>query len=432
MDFTEGLKLELKSQIVDDIRKTVIAFANTDGGILYIGIGNNGEIIGVKNLDIEMVKLSNMVRDSIKPDITLFTSYEIEKIEGKNVIKVSVQKGTESPYYLTGKGLRPEGVFVRQGASTVPATENAIRRMITETDDDSYEAMRSLNQSLTFEVSEKEFSIRNVSFGTGQYKTLKLVNADGIYTNLGLLLSDQCIHTIKAAVFEGTDKKIFKDRREFSGSLLKQLNEVYAYISQFNKIRSEFSGLHRIDTKDFPEEALREALLNSLVHRDYSYSASTLISIFDDRIEFVSIGGLVKGISLDDMMLGVSITRNENLANIFYRLTLIEAYGTGIPKILRNYEDFPVKPKFEVSENAFRITLPSKNLDKKMLLLSEQEQMVVEYAEKEKSITRKDVEAILKVSQTMAGRVVKKLIKKGILKILGGGKNTRYVLSKKI
>lgn len=115
---------------------------------------------------------------------------------------------------------------------------------------------------------------------------------------------------------------------------------MYEYISRYNRIRAEFSGLHRIDKKDYPEEALREALLNSLVHRDYSYSGSILISIFDDRIEFVSIGGLVRGISLEDIMLGVSVTRNEKLANIFYRLMLIEAYGTGVPKIIRSYDDY--------------------------------------------------------------------------------------------
>lgn len=430
MDFAESLTLELKRQVVDDIRKTVVAFANTNGGTIYVGIRDDGEVIGVQNVDGEMLKLSNMIRDAIKPDVTLFASCESEEIQGKIVIKVTVQKGTESPYYLAGKGLRPEGVFVRQGASTVPATESAIRRMIKETDGDSYEDMRSLNQDLTFEAAEKEFSERKVPFGVGQYKTLKLVNADGIYTNLGLLLSDQCMHTIKAAVFEGTDKAVFKDRREFSGSLLKQLNEVYEYISQYNRIRAEFSGLHRIDTKDYPEEALREALLNSLVHRDYAYSASTLLSIFDDRIEFVSIGGLVKGISIEDMMLGVSITRNENLASVFYRLTLIEAYGTGVPKILRSYNDCPLKPIFEVSDNAFKITLPNKNTDDKKSQLSEQEQAVVSLTERKTEITRKDVEAMLKLSQTMSGRILNQLVRKGIFQTVGGGKNTRYILKK--
>lgn len=428
MRFIEGLNLELKRQVVDDIRKTVIAFANTDGGIVYVGIEDSGEIVGIENTDNEILKLSNMIRDSVKPDITLFTSYETEELEDKKIIKIIVQRGTESPYYLIGKGLRPEGVFVRQGASTVPASESAIRKMIKETDGDSYEDMRSLNQEITFEAAQREFSSRKVPFGTAQYKTLKLVNADGIYTNLAYLLSDQCVHTVKAAVFEGTDKSVFKDRHEFNGSLLQQLNEVYEYISKYNRTRAEFAGLHRIDKRDYPEDALREALLNSLVHRDYSYSASTLISIFDDRIEFISVGGLVRGISADDIMLGVSITRNENLAHIFYRLTLIEAYGTGIPKILKSYQSFPRQPKFEISENAFKITLPNKNILQERGLLSEQEQAVIGLVENKTEVTRKDVEELLKVSQTMSGRILKKLVEQGALIPVGNSKNRKYML----
>lgn len=288
----------------------------------------------------------------------------------------------------------------------------------------------SRNQNLTFESSSKEFSLRNIPFGSSQYKTLKLTNADGIYTNLAYLLSDQCVHIIKAAVFEGRDKGVFKDRQEFTGSLLKQLNDVFDYISKYNRTRAEFSGLYRIDKRDYPEAALREALLISLIHRDYSYSASTLISIFDDRIEFVSIGRLVKGISLEDIILGVSVTRNERLASIFYRLTLIEAYGTGIPKILDNYKDSLVKPKFEVSHNAFKITLPNKNTINEISALSTQEQAVLDLIRAKTEFTRKDVQEALEVSQTMSGRILKKLIEKDIIKSIGKGRSIKYILSK--
>ena len=188
---------------------------------------------------------------------------------------------------------------MRQGYSSVPATDTAIRQMIKETDGDSFENMRSNNQALTFETTKKEFEKRNIAFGQPQMQTLKLVSADGVYTNLGLLLSEQCPHTIKAAVFEGTNQNVFKDRREFSGSLMQQLNEVYDYIDFHNQTHATFQKLLRIDTRDYPEVAVREALLNSLVHRDYSFRASTLISIYENRIEFVSIGGLLPGLELD-------------------------------------------------------------------------------------------------------------------------------------
>lgn len=430
MRFIEGLTIELKRQIVDDIRKTVIAFANSEGGTIYIGVDDDGSVAGVKEISSEILRLSNMIRDAIKPDVTMFVSYAQEKEQGKDIIKVTVQKGTECPYYLQSKGLRPEGVFVRQGASSVPATERAIRRMIMETDGDSYEEMRSLNQELTFEAAAQEFKARGVPFGEGYLKTLHLVNEDGIYTNLALLLSDQCVHTIKAAVFEGTDKSVFRDRREFSGSLLKQLNDVFAYISQYNRVRAEFSGLYRTDKKDYPEEALREALLNVLVHRDYAYSASTLISLFDNRIEFISVGGLVKGITFSDMMLGISVTRNERLANIFYRLTLIEAYGTGVPKILNSYKGYTMQPEFDVTDNAFKISLPNQNEQTEDTGLSSDEKRIIELAGRLGKLKRKDVEMELNISQTMSGRFLRLMVGKGIFQAVGRGKNTKYVLKK--
>jgi len=426
----ENAVTELKREYTSDIIKTVIAYANTSGGALFIGVDNNGGAYGVKDIDGTMLKASNAIRDSVKPDVTMFVDYTQEIIDNTTVIKIAVQKGSSCPYYIASKGIRPEGVYVRQGASSVPATETAILRMIKETDGEKFEGTRSLNQELTFVHAEKEFKLENVSFGKSQQKTLGLMNGDGIYTNLGLLLSDQCVHTVKLAVFEGTSKAIFKDRREFSGSLLKQLNEIYEFIDRYNRVRSEINGLRRLDKRDYPAEAVREALLNALVHKDYAFSDSTLISIFDDRIEFVSIGGLVRGITFDDMMLGISIARNKNLANVFYRLTLIEAYGTGMPKIMQSYKDFAVKPQIEVTDNAFKITLPNTNEISERALLSENESAVLELLENMDFIVRKDVELALSLSQAMAVRVLKGLLNKGEIRAVGSGKNTRYVLNK--
>jgi len=174
-------------------------------------------------------------------------------------------------------------------------------------------------------------------------------------------------------------------------------------------------------------EAVREALLNALVHRDYSFSDSTLISIFDDRIEFVSIGGFVRGITFDDMMLGISVARNRNLANVFYRLTLVEAYGTGMPKIIRSYKDYPVAPQIEVTNNAFKITLPNINEAEKKSSLNANEQVVMNLFKDKDSVVRKDVEAALNISQAMSVRILKGLVDKNEIRTVGGGKNTRYV-----
>lgn len=442
MRFRETEIVELKSIVMDDIKKEIIAFANCDGGTVYVGVADDGKVLGVENADECALQISNMVRDAVKPDVTMFIHYETLKCDGKAVVAVNIQRGTNRPYYLAKKGLRPEGVYVRQGYSSVPATDTAIRQMIKETDGDSFENMRSINQALTFEATKKEFEKRNVVFGQPQMQTLKIVSADGIYTNLGLLLSEQCLHTIKAAVFEGINQNVFKDRREFSGSLMQQLNDVYDYIDFHNQTHATFRKLLRIDTRDYPEVAVREALLNTLVHRDYSFRASTLISIYDDRIEFVSIGGLLPGLELDDLMMGVSVCRNPHLANVFYRLQLIEAYGTGMKKIMGAYANALVQPKIKTTNNAFKIILPNVNFTPKAaevhkdfekaadLALDSNEEKVLQFLREHRMITRKETQTLLEVSQSTAGRILKAMVDSGRIKQIGGSRTTRYELRK--
>lgn len=448
MLFRESETIELKEKVVDEIKKEIIAFANCDGGKLYIGVRDDGTVMGLSDPDGVSLQISNMVRDAIKPDVTMFLHYETMEVDGKEIVAVDIQRGTDRPYYLAKKGMRPEGVYVRQGYSSVPATDTAIRYMIKETDGDRFEAMRCLNQELTFESVRKEFELRKVEFGPQQMRTLKLMDSDDLYSNLGLLLSDQCVHTIKVAVFQGADQAVFKDRREFTGSLMRQMNEVYDFIDFRNQTRATIEKLLRTDVRDYPEIAVREALLNLLVHRDYSFSASALISIYTDRIEFVSIGGLVPGIDLEDIMVGISVCRNQDLANVFYRLHLIEAYGTGMGKIMNAYRDMEEKPRIETTRNAFKIVLPNINAkheaEKAAVFereaayfagqteekLSDEEGKILEYALSHGTITRNDVIRLLEVSTSTASRVIKRMVKRNLLKRNGKARNTRYTVVK--
>ncbi len=439
--FVENKTTEFKREYVEDIKNTIVAFANCDGGTLYIGVNDDGEVYGVDNVDGTMLRVTNAIRDAVRPDITMFVECRNDVMDEKSIVCVTVQRGTARPYYLRGKGIRPEGVYVRQGASTVPATDAAILNMIKETSGDSYETARSLDQNLTFNKAADFFKKRKVEFEKAQMRTLHLIGEDDMYTNLAFLLSEQCTHMIKLAVFEGSKKSVFKDRRELSGSLLEQLEEAFDYIDRYNRTRAEFSGLDRLDMRDYPPEAIREALLNAIVHRDYSFSGATLISIFEDRIEFITIGGLVKGIALDDVMLGVSALRNQYLANIFYRLRLIEAYGTGILKINECYNDYVVQPIIVTTGNAFKIMLPNTNFHaerQKVLNYSktggstsvtkkeERINAVLKLCRSKGSIVRSDVEMTLGVSQSTAILLLRELTDEGVLIKKGKTKNLRY------
>ncbi len=438
----EGKNIEFKRQYTDDIKYAVLAFANTEGGTLYIGINDDGSVEGVENPDAVMLQVMNMIRDNIRPDIKVAVDCSTELMENKHVVVLIIQRGVARPYYLANKGIRPAGVYVRQGASSVPASETAILQMIKESSGDVYEEARSLNQNLTFKEAEAYFAKKHLQFGDVQKRTLQLISADGTYSNLGMLLSDQCISIIKLAVFEGSKKTVFHDRKELSGSLFKQLEDAYAYINQFNYTRSEFPGLERVDTRDYPPEAVREALLNAVIHREYGIGGPTLISIFDDRIEFVTIGGLVKGLSLADIKLGVSMLRNKNLANVFYRLHLIEAYGTGLLKIDECYADCAVKPQLLATDNAFKLVLPNINFAAKRMKnysladesktaskKEERYQIVLELARQNSLVTRSMIEKALHVSTSTAVLVLKKMLQLGLLKKYGEGRNVSYSLA---
>ena len=435
----ENQNIEFKQEYVPDIRKEVMGFANAEGGTVYVGIRKDGTVFGVGDPDGVMLQIVNSLKDALAPDIMPFVRVNSVEIEGKQVVEINVTTGTNRPYYLREKGLKPSGVYVRKGSSTQPMTEEGIRKMIFQNSGRSFELCRSMNQELTFHTLQAEMQKRLIELGTSQMRTLKLIGEDGLYTNLALLLSDQCETTTKVALFQGTDKEVFRDRKEFTGSILKQLEEVYQFINLLNKTKATFSGLDRTDMRDYPEEAVRESLLNSIVHRDYSFSGSNLVNIYENRMEFVSLGGLVSGLELKSIFLGVSQSRNPNLAAVFYRMRLIESYGTGIGKIERAYKTYQFQPEFETAKGVFRVTLPNRNEKQEreerakdhvdtMVSLNEQKSLIVQYAKENGSVTRKEVEDLIGAGTTKAFRLLKELCEAGKLEQKGNGKLSTYII----
>lgn len=430
MDYRESYTTELKEVINSDFKKEIIAFANADGGEIYVGVTNQGKVIGVKDTELEMERISSMIRDGIKPDLTSFTSIDEIKHDSSTIIKVTVSRGTKRPYHLSDKGLKPSGVYIRHGITSGPASDEMIRQMIRDSDGTTFDKIRSINQELSFDYAERYFKESNVPFKENNKKTLGLIDEDGYYTNAALLLSDQCEHTIKCAVYNGTGKTKFQTRKEFIGSILKQVDEAYEYINLFNNKNSTIDNLKRVDHLDYPEYAIREALLNTIVHREYDYSGSILINIFDDRIEFVSIGGLVKGLTLIDIMGGVSQTRNTIIANIFYRLELIESYGTGIQRIIESYEGKEMQPVFSPRPASFLVTIPNMNYinkDIKDETLSDEDK-VLNLLNAKSEIKRRDIEKLLGCSAFPATNILNKLIKDNKIIRTGNARTTRYIL----
>jgi len=424
----ETENIEFKAQFTEEIYKEVIAFANTDGGIIYVGIDDNGNAVGLDDPDKEYTRITNGIRDSIMPDVTMFVRFTIQE---NKVVQITVNEGTNKPYYLKGKGLKPGGVYVRQGTSSASASPEKIRHMIKESDGDNYEEMRSMIQDLTFSESEKAFEKYGVEFSREKYRVLGItLGNDSLYSNLAMIISDQCKHTIKVAVFGDEANTVFKDSKEFGGSVFEQLDKTYSYLMLCNNTVSIFEGLTRIDKKDYPEEAVRESLLNAIVHRDYGFSGSIIINIDNRETEFISIGGLPPGLMPDDIRSGISQPRNRNLAEIFHRLRLIESYGTGIRKIFSLYSKCNVQPRIEVTHNTFKIVLPNMNAVTdnihEEITVTPQMQTILDYISENGSVTDSELESLLSLKKTRIYTITKEMQKLGIIKAEGRGKNKKY------
>ena len=432
----ESERIEYKYQLIDDIYKEVIAFANTDGGIIYLGIDDKGNLIGIDNVDETYTRLTNGIRDAIHPDVTMFVRYVLQD---NKVIRIEVNEGSSKPYYLKSKGLKPTGVYVRQGTSSVPASPAQIRQMIKESDGDNFEDARCIEQDLRFDAAKTAFQRYGVEFSEKKYRALGITQND-IYTNLALLLSDQCLHTTKIAVFNDEFCTEFRDSKEFGGSVFKQFEDSINYLALCNKTGSTIKGVVRTDKQDYPEEAIREALLNALVHRDYSFSGSIIINVNDSKMEFISLGGLLPGLSTEDIRIGVSQPRNKKLAEVFHRLRLIESYGTGIRRIFKLYENCPIQPVIEVTANAFKIVLPNMNAcgavaervpeaaEKAPVAITPQMKTVLDYLAEYGEMTDEDLQELLNIKKTRAYLLARQMNENGLIDIIGRGAAKKYKL----
>ena len=368
----ETENIEFKSQFTEDIYKEVIAFANTDGGIVYVGIDNNGNAVGLTDVDQEYTRITNGIRDAIMPDVTMFVRFTIQE---NKVVRITVSEGSNKPYYLKGKGLKPSGVYVRPGTSSVPASPEQIRQMIKESDGDTFEEMRSMEQELTFEAAQRAFKLYGVEWGAEKYRSLGITQKkDGIYTNLALLLSDQCAHTTKIAVFSDDARTVFRDSKEFTGSIFKQFEDAVNYLALCNKTSSVIKGVIRTDKQDYPEEAIREALLNAIVHRDYSFSG----------------------------------------------------------RIFNLYADCPEQPQIEVTPNTFKIVLPNMNAvaaaaPKQASPVTAQMQKVLDYISEHGHITDEEVQSLLEIKKTRAFELMKQMRNAGLVQMVGRGAGKKYL-----
>ncbi len=409
----EDSRTEYKSGFTDSIAKAVVAFSNSGGGSVFLGIDDSGNVVGLDNADEIARRCVQMIHDDVRPDVTNTSMVDVIRLEGKNLVSIMVADGPRKPYYLRSKGFRAEGVYLRQGPASVPVTEEQFNTMVRNVRSQTFESVNSLIQNLTFTYAENVFQKAGLPFDDVHKIQLGLMDAAG-FTNLGYLLSDQCEFEIKAAAFNDDGRSGFTDRQEIRGSLLKQFDDAYSFIRRHMTVSSEIVGIRRVDHEEYPEQAVREILLNGIIHRDYNSVGNTLISVYEDRLEIASPGNLVEDIPESDLMKGASFPRNRRLSEIFYRLGLVEAYGTGIPRVMRLYAASERKPVFDISRSMFRVTLFSGGTTD------------FDSIDEDDLFTRVDFEKRYNVSKSTATSIINQMMADNKIVRLGSGKNTVY------
>lgn len=419
-----SVRVEFQEGWSQTAQKTLLAFANTIGGDLYFGITDDGITKGLSKKAVNVISrtVQEFCRSEVEPVLIDMVSTKV--ISAGNctyVLRVSVEPGEDRPYALKGKRYTG-GAYVRDGSMSVTATEEEIRDMIRDSSPQPWESRLSRQTDLRFGETADIFKKYNVSFSSAHFLRLGLVDDADRFTQLGELLSDQNRTKLVVGTFSQDSASL--SVREFSGSLLRQIDQAFAMFAVINPELIHKTG-ELANKRHFawPPKALREALVNCAVHRDYSQSEPTKVSIFPNRFEFLSYGSIPGRLSVDDIVLeGVSKCRNERLADILRRLGWMENYGSGFPMIWREYANSGAEPKLEATRRVFRIVLP-KIQDEQRGTTTERCRALFETRDT-RSMT--EIMNLLNVSRTSANTAVNALMKAGQIEKIGIGRMTKY------
>lgn len=410
----ETIDLEYKQGLSKTYLKTVSAFANYGTGKILFGVDDNGVSVGLSDPEDACLRIENSVNDNLSP-VPRFTL----DINEDDTVALTVHEGAAKPYLYHGKAYR------RADSATVEVSRLEYGRLVLAGANTTFDALESSRQELSFEQLQKELSnkVGLKALDANALISLELVSSSGEYNNAAALLAD-------TNQFVGTDMVRFGDsiskilsRRTFEGvSVLAQMEQALAVFDEYYAYE-EVIGATRVRKSLIPREAFREAVANALVHRCWDVRANVKISMFADRIEIVSPGGLPDGITEKQYLGGgPSIARNPILANVFFRLGYIERFGTGIPRIIAAYAGLVESPLFDVDDSAITVTLPVEN----GTLVTADERVVLDVLETGLVLTRSEISNTISMSKDKTIKILNGLLSKRLIKRSGAGRSTRY------
>ena len=409
---------EFKEMITNTFLKTVSAFSNYDGGEIFFGIDDNGDIKGLPDVKQACLDIENKINDGITPQ----PDYTLELQNNDRTVKLTVKSGLQKPYLYKSKA------YKRNDTATIETDALELSRLILEGKNIRFEELPCEDQELTFNVLCQKLKecIQIETFNQDTLKTLNLYNSAAGYNNAAGILADKNHFPGIDIMRFGENISVIHKRATFDNiSILagyEKVSEIFRDYYQYEEIQ----GTERKKAEKIPEAAFREAIANALIHRVWDVESQIRVLMFDDRIEIISPGGLPSGITEDEYLSGkLSVLRNRNLANVFYRLGFVEIFGTGITRIKQLYEEGLNQPDFEVSENAIKIVLP---VFEKNLNLTEDERKIYKILNKTMLKSISEIAPYVPFGKSKTTQLLKGMGKKGAVKIEGRGRGTKYVI----
>ena len=353
----ESKRIEYKQKITAELEKEVVAFLNSnEGGIIYIGIDKIGNIVGIENPDEEQLLLKDRFKHNILPSCMGLFDIVLERNEDKNILKIIVAGGYEKPYYVKKYGLSEKGVFIRVGSSAEPMPTRQIEQLFSKRTRNSIGKIKSPKQDLRFQQLQIYYQSIGKLLNEQFAKNLELLTEDNQYNYVAYLLNDVNGISVKVAKYDGLDRVDLIENNEYGYcSLMKATKQVLDKIEVENKTLAKITSKERKETKLWNPVALREAVINAIVHNDYTSEVPPKFEFFDDRVEITSFGSLPQGMTEKEFFEGYSVPRNKELMRVFRDLDLVEHLGSGVPRILRSYG----KECFKFTENFLRMTFPA-------------------------------------------------------------------------
>ena len=418
IDMRETRTLEFKETITNTFLKTVSAFSNYDGGTIFFGVDDDGNIKGLPDVKQACLDIENKINDSITPQ----PDYTLEVQNNDQTIKLTVKSGLQKPYLYKSKA------YKRNDTATIEVDTLEFSRLVLDGKNIRFEELPCKDQELSFEILHRKLkeTVRIENFDKDTLKTLNLYDDVNGFNNAAGLLADKNHFPGIDIVKFGENISIIQKRSTFENISVLEVYEkaidVFRDYYQYEVIQ----GADRKKMEKVPEAAFREAIANALIHRVWDVDSQIRVSMFDDRIEIVSPGGLPSGITEEEYLAGkLSVLRNRNLANVFYRLGFVEIFGTGITRIKQLYAESLIKPDFEVSENAIEIVLPifEKNAD-----LTEDEIVIYKLLSKTMLKPISEVAPYVPFGKSKTIKLLKEMCQKGVIAVEGKGKGTKYII----